>query len=132
MRNMSISERYDEIAKLSGLSEKIIRSVFNATKQSLEESLKRGERATLPGIVTFKPEIRIKTDYENGGIKNYIKVKAAASSVISGELEKQSAFIEPTKSDLDDSAEKLNFTDISISIDDSEDHVRTHQISALI
>ena len=58
MTGMNIQDRYDDIASKSGLSEEIVRRVLKASRESLAFSLKKGERATLPGICTFTPEIK--------------------------------------------------------------------------
>ena len=51
---MTITDRYSDVAKRTGLSEDIIREVYRATKESLIDSLNRGESATLPGICILR------------------------------------------------------------------------------
>lgn len=96
MAGISIQERYDDIATMSGLSEEIIRRVYKATRQSIVKSLKKGERATIPGICTFVPELREKINYRtedaNKVLTKYIKVKASASPALDTELEKVCKF----------------------------------------
>ncbi|MBO5388684.1 MAG: hypothetical protein J6A59_11190 [Lachnospiraceae bacterium] len=57
MEGMTTQERYNDICKICGLSEDIVRRVLNAERQSVANSLKRGERATLVGRVTIRPEL---------------------------------------------------------------------------
>ena len=106
MTGMGIQERYDDIAAISGLSEEIIRRVYKATRQSIVKSLKNGERATIPGICTFTPELKDKINYktqdENDILKRYIKVKASASPALGTELEKLNSF-----NNTDDEQERL-------------------------
>lgn len=82
MKGISIQERYDDIVKRSGFSEDVVRQVLKVTKQSLVDSLKKGERATLPGVCTVTAETRYRLD-ENGNPKiKYIKLKASPSSAL--------------------------------------------------
>lgn len=120
MIGMSIQERYDEIAKISGLSEDIIRRVYKATRQSIAKSLKRGERSTIPGICTFTPEVREKINYnaetEEDVLRKYIKVKATTSPALETELAKVSEFVsdDTEKAKLDKEnlgLNRLNLTD---------------------
>lgn len=80
MKGISIQERYDDIVKRSGFSEDVVRQVLKVTRQSLVDSLKKGERATLPGICTITAENRYKMDENEQPKVKYIKLKASPSS----------------------------------------------------
>lgn len=123
---MNIQERYDDISKISGLSESILRQVFKATRVSLINSLKQGERATLPGICTITPSIRQKIEV-GANMTSFIKLKATPSSALSSELEKLNGF-DNTDEDAETTA-KLNLFNPELP---SYDDVRTSQINALL
>lgn len=142
MAGISIQERYDDIAAISGLSEEIIRRVYKATRQSVVKSLKKGERATIPGICTFTPELKDKINYrtedEGSVLTKYIKVKASASPALDTELEKVCSFINDTEEQ-----ERLQQEEIGLSrlnlinhelprYNPNSNGVITTQISALL
>lgn len=134
MKGVSIQERYDDICKISGLSEEIIRRVFKATRESLVKSLLQGERATLPGIVTLTPELRNKINSGGTELIPYIKIKASASAALETELAKQQGFNGSDLKERELAQEKagmqlLNFVNQD---DNTENGVLTHQISALL
>lgn len=54
---MDVKTRIDDIAGRTGLSSPIVRRVLDASRESLIETLGKGEKATLPGIATFRPSI---------------------------------------------------------------------------
>ena len=82
MNGMTTQERLNDICEISGLSENIVRRVFEAERQSIVNSLKRGERATLLGRCVIRPEIRSKIEV-GGDRKTYIKLRAnVASSMV--------------------------------------------------
>lgn len=83
--SMTTQDRIDEISKISGLSADICRRVLNAETESIVRSLRRGERATLAGRVTLRPEIRQKMGLDCE-IKNVVKVKAEVSSALESRL----------------------------------------------
>lgn len=78
MRNMTVKERIEDISKRCGLSEDIIRRVLQAEQQSIADSLKRGERATLIGRCTIVPEIRTRLGV-GGKLKKEIKLSASVA-----------------------------------------------------
>ena len=85
MKGMTAQERYEEISKLSGFSTDVVRRVLSAEKQSIINSLKRGERATLMGRCVIIPELRRKL--EVGGNFSYcIKLKAKPASALESAL----------------------------------------------
>ena len=138
MTGMNIQERYDDISKISGLSEEIIRRVFKATRQSLAKSLKQGERATLPGICTLTPELKNRIDIGGESMTTYIKLKASASSAMETELGKISNFDITSENDRISSEEKglqrLRLTeDYEIArYQPNKSQIRTTQINALL
>lgn len=141
MRGMSVQERYDDISNLSGLSEDIIRRVFKATRQSIVKSIKRGERATVPGIVTIEPEIKTRINIGGQSMTKYIKLKANASQALDTELSKLQNFEskeseEKQKLIEDERLSKLNiissFDNSSSANNSSTNGVLTEQISALL
>ena len=139
MNSISIQDRYDEVSKISGLSEDIIRRVYKATRTSMINSLKRGERATLPGICTITPEIRNRIDYGAESMTSYIKLKANVSSALDNELSRSETFLDIKKKDERLSNEEAGMQRLNII--DSKDYniysphtdgIRTRQIAALL
>ena len=139
MIRMNIQQRYEDISRISGLSEDIIRRVFKATRQSLASSLKHGKRATIPGICTITPEIKNRINIGGDSMSTYIKLKASASSAMESEL----CGIDNFDSNGDETSEidseeqvmkRLNFTGNHElpSFRPSKDQIRTTQISALL
>ena len=86
MRKMTVKERLEDVSERSGLSEDIIRRVFNAERESIIDSLKRGEKATLIGRCTIEPELRQRLDV-GGGLRKIVKLSARVSTSLSNELE---------------------------------------------
>jgi hypothetical protein len=138
MSEMSLQERYDEVSSISGLSEDIIRRVYKATKESMAQSLKRGERATLPGICTITPEIKSKINYKEGVVSNYIKLKAKPSTAMESELDRLNNFDIADNKEKEQAEEeglkKLNYMTPELKTYSyrSSDGIRTKQISALL
>ena len=131
MPDMSLQERYEDICKISGLSEDIVRRVLKASRQSLVKSAKRGQRSTLPGICTIIPELKHRVELGGTDVTSYIKLKAVASNALSSELDKLSKF-EESKTDEDkDISGKLNYL-TSPELTNYNRGVRVTQISALI
>ena len=131
MNGMSIQDRYDDVAAISGLSEDIIRRVYKATGQSVAKSLSRGERATVPGICTLVPEIRSRLNI-GGTSTDYIKVKASASSSLASKVEKLESF---DKSEKDVNKETEDIVSKKLWLKDPElgqSGIITTQITALL
>lgn len=84
---MTVAERLADISKRSGFSEKIVRSILDAERESVIDSLKRGERATLIGRCTLTPFRRSRYLNLENRHQVYVKVKAEPSSIIKSELE---------------------------------------------
>lgn len=140
MVGIGIQERYEDIAKRSGLSEEIIRRVLKASRESLAESLTYGDRATLPGICTLIPEVKTRLDIGGSSIKSFIKVKSTPSNSLQTEVEKLAGFKETAITDVNINQdyeemgiEALTFANPETrSIGDNIKGVRTRQISALL
>lgn len=81
MVGMTTQERYDDICRISGMSEDIVRRVLNAEKKSIESSLARGERATLIGRCVIKPYIATRIAI-GGTLETYIKMSAEPSATL--------------------------------------------------
>lgn len=128
MLDMNIQARYKDVAKLSGLSEEIVRRVYKATRESLSNSLKKGCRATIPGICTLEPEIRHKMDFRTYEPKDYIKLKAKPSSAMESEF----AQIEKFERDPKDSDDVQEQDLLKLLMKQSNSGIRTTQISALL
>lgn len=95
---MTVQERINDISARSGLSEHIVRRVIQAETESCVESLKRGERATLIGRCTIKPELRSKI-VVGGTMENYIKIITSASKSLEDELKDLKGFVAPKAED---------------------------------
>lgn len=137
MTDITIQERYDDIAKRSGLSEDIVRRVLKASRESLAVSLKKGQRATLPGICTMVPEVRNKVELGADTMISYIKVKANPSAAMESELSKLGKFNSSDEEAFEMERQKqalsrLRFTKPDEKSFESNYGVRTNQISALL
>lgn len=83
MRDMTLNERYSDIAKRCGMSENVVRSVLHAQAESICDSVKKGSNVTLPGICTITPEIRKSITAGNNGIIEVGKIKLKIKPVTS-------------------------------------------------
>ena len=99
MNGMTTQERYDDICRISGLSEDIVGRVFDAERQSIAKSLRKGERATLIGRCVIRPELRSKIDIGGESVQ-YIKLYASVATSMETMLKDLSGF------EVDDSAEE--------------------------
>ena len=98
MVGMTTQERIDDICKISGLSEDIVRRVMDAEKKSIAKSLRKGERATLIGRAVIRPEVkrRIVTDAAQGPHwETYIKLSASPASSLEAMLKDLDKFEAP-------------------------------------
>lgn len=104
MRGMSIQERYEDISRRSGVPENTVKRVLVAERESVVESLKKGEKAILAGRCIIDPRIKQKLGL-NGNINTSIYVKITPSATLSKELQKYPDFIESDESDdIDDAS----------------------------
>lgn len=137
LRGMNTQERLEDISKKSGLSIDICRRVINAEAASVTESLRRGERATLIGRVTLRPEIRQKIT-EGGILVKRLKVKAEVSqtleSALSDIVEFENIFAE--KNNEEEEVKLLTVDSVAdlgkIKRDEKNKGVRLNQISSLL
>lgn len=102
MVGMSVQERISDIAKRANVSPEMVRCVLNAETDSIVESLERGERATLVGRVTMRPELRSKL-VTGGVVRKSIKVNLMLAS----QIEERLAEAEGFKSSDDSSSEAI-------------------------
>ena len=98
---MTISQRIEDIVKRSGLSEHIVRSVLRAERDSIVDSLKRGERATMVGRCTLIPNMVGTPINIDGNIIMRKNLKAYAKPVqsLSNELKNVSEYIKDSESE---------------------------------
>lgn len=78
---MTVQERLEDISSRCGMTTEVIRRVLNAEAESVAESLRKGERATLIGRCTIVPSMGTKLDI-SGDVKNRVKL----SSKVTGSL----------------------------------------------
>lgn len=95
---MTVQERIEDIVKRSGLSEPIVRRVMQAETESCIESLKRGERTTLIGRCTLRPELRTKLAV-GGTMSKVVKITAAPSKSLEDELQGLTDWVVPQEED---------------------------------
>lgn len=79
MTGMTTQERIEDICRISGLSEEIVRRVIDAERKSVVKSLKKGERANLIGRAVIRPEIRRRL-LIGGNFENYVKLNITAAA----------------------------------------------------
>lgn len=115
---MGVVELIDMTVKKSGLSESIVRAVIKGVIEASQETLKHGKTATIPGLCTMTPDIRMKLEVVNGVSKpvNYIKVNTKPTSSFEKGLTGIGGFID----DEEDEAEEIG------------DDVRIIQIAGLV
>lgn len=114
MNGMTTQERLDDICKISGLSEDIVRRVFDAERQSIAKSLRKGERATLIGRCVIRPELRSKIEIGGKSVQ-YIKLYSTVAASMENLLKDMTDF------EVDDSS---NYEELP--------GILTKQISALV
>lgn len=89
---MTVRDRLQDISERSGFSESIVRAVLDAERESIIESLKRGEKATLIGRCTLIPTMRNKLINTEMRLERYVAVTAKPSSIIKAEMGKVSEY----------------------------------------
>ena len=89
---MTVSGRLQDIEQRTGLSENIIRRVLKAETESVIDSLKRGERATLIGRCTFVPTKKDLLEV-GGTVTSCIRVSVKPSPKIEDVMKKTKDFI---------------------------------------
>lgn len=85
MNGMTVNERLEDIKRRTGYSENVIRAVLNAEAESILDSLKRGERATMIERVTIVPSLETKFNL-NGTKTTYIDAKPKLLSTMKTKL----------------------------------------------
>lgn len=104
MKGMTTQERLDDICRISGLSEAIVRRVLDSERESIAKSLRRGERATLIGRCVIRPELR--TKIEVGGFsRTYIKLYSQVSTSMESMMSDLSDFERDSNEDAGAEAE---------------------------
>ena len=115
MNGMTTQDRLDDICRISGLSEDIVRRVFDAERESIVKSLRKGERATLIGRCVIRPEIRTRFEID-GSRRKFVKLKSQVTSSLEAKLK--------------------DVTDFEIEYEDDGDElpegIRTAQIADLV
>jgi len=99
-KGMTTQERYDDICRISGLSEAIVRRVLLAEKESIVNSLRSGERATLIGRCVIRPRMRKKVVI-GGNIENCVKLSVTATHSLRSALDDVKEFEVPQHGDSD-------------------------------
>lgn len=85
---MNRKEQIEDIKQRTGISETIIREVFRGTRESLIESLKRGEVYNIYGICSFTTSDRVKIDVETQSKKDYKTVQVHPSPSLKDDVNK--------------------------------------------
>lgn len=129
MTGMNIQDRYDDICKTSGLSEEVVRRVLKAARQSLVKSIKNGERATLPGIVTITPSFKNKIDIGGNSMTQSVKLKAKPSASLETDLNNITEFIQDVCED-NTALSRLNIKNPELVT--APEGIITNQIDALL
>lgn len=79
---MTAEERYNDIAEKCGQSVDIVRAVLRAVQKSAIESIRKGQRVTLPGVVKFNVRETSRLGI-GGGVRKMFVLKAEPSASIS-------------------------------------------------
>lgn len=138
MTGMNIQERYDDIVKISGYSENVVRQVLKATRQSILNSLCDGERSTVPGICTLTPVVRYGLSVGAQTV-TAVRIKASASNSLENDIIKSNNNSGKNTADIIEKSEEneaiklLNFAGSQSSEDiRPTERILTKQISALL
>lgn len=81
---MNRVEQIKDISARTGLDEAIIRQVWSGTRESIVESLKKGENYDLYGMCSFKPVLRTKAEGTN--FIDYKSVRVSVSKVLKRDI----------------------------------------------
>lgn len=108
---MNITDRYEDIAKKSGFSEDVVKRVLKASAQSLAESLKKGESATLPGVCRLSTNIKYKPDLMTMEFENVLKLRAVALESLVKQVADGFEFVDEDANPMEgmDMSERLQF-----------------------
>lgn len=124
---MNMQERYDDIAKRTGLSEAIVRRVLGATRDSFTTSLKRGESVLLPGICSISADFVSPFNLVTGEKEHegYVKASIKLSQSLKDDLKNTVISEDKIKKR---TTTKLNY----VSSNSDESKIRTKQLKALL
>ena len=73
---MNKNELIESIASATGESKRVVSDVLNATIETIEGAVKKGDRVSLPGFGTFERRARSARTARNPRTGEEIKVKA--------------------------------------------------------
>ena len=133
MVGMTTQERIDDICKISGLSEDIVRRVMDAEKKSIIKSLRKGERATLIGRAVIRPEMKNKINPMGPEGKpcweTYIKLSASPASSLESSLKDLDKFEAPV---VEGESNEAIIARLKEQREANNEQIRTNQITALM
>lgn len=98
---MTVKDRIADIQKRTGLSEDIIRRVIEGEIESIVDSLRHGDRATLIGRVTITPELRSKLNI-GGNFEDKVRLVIKPAGSLESRLADLDGFDKRDDSDDDD------------------------------
>lgn len=110
MDGMTTQERYNDISERTGLSVDIIKRVLIAERESIVDTLKKGERSALIGRCVIRPELKSKLVI-GGELRNYIDLKAEVASSLKSSLEEMGDF-EISNEEMDNKQEGIRLRQI--------------------
>jgi hypothetical protein len=77
-KTMNAEDRYRDIALKSGYSPEIVRAILRGTRESIYDSVGRGEQAIVPGICRVIPGTKIKFRGNEGIEVSTVRCSATA------------------------------------------------------
>lgn len=93
MQKATVNERLADISARCGLSESMVRRVLIAEKESIVDSLKKGQKATLVGRCTIEPVIRRKLGLDRSIVQS-IKLKCTPAISLESDFNDMTEFVE--------------------------------------
>lgn len=132
MVDMNIGDRYNEIAKISGTSEAIVRAVLRACQQTTIKSLQGGYEVTIPGLVTFIPNVKAGIDIQKCDVRKYVGIRAKASQSLTSLMNdpERNKYVSDGKSIVEDLEENLTYMSES-DMQAKKSGIRLRQIGSL-
>lgn len=85
-RSLTVQERIEDIMIRSNLSEQIVRQVFKAGSESVADSLRKGEKAMIPGVCSIRPIFKRKVT-KSGDTKSVLDARCDPLLSLSTRLE---------------------------------------------
>ena len=98
MTRMSTAERLEDISKRSGVSVDVVRRVLDAERDSIIDSIKKGESAILIGRAIITPEMRYRVGI-NLEEQKFIRLKYKPTESFKRALDDTSQFQEYLEED---------------------------------